>query len=280
MAQIPRGDGGTRNYASKRAQISRVSIGTDLALSSGMPTQIVGLHRPAHVRLSRVIPFRAISELPASAPDGVDVEERHEAASVCCQPGAAPRRGTDCQECPRFLGWRDDAAGLRVRCAWSERDRVRDGMTLAGALIVTGPRATCRDAAALAARHQVRHLLVVDGLWLVGVVAARELGGGGRVEDRMTRDIFAILGDATLGEALAAMVALDVGMLPVIGERFVIGVITRGDLMRLGLPPQRFDTPRLTLSEAGQVAAVRDDAEARDESDDSGAMTLADDTLP
>jgi hypothetical protein len=194
-----------------------------------MPTQIVGLHRPAHIQLSRAIPFRTTSERPSQE------------GQVCCQTGARLRSDEDCEACPRFLGWRDDGAGRRVACGWSDRDRVRDCMTLASALIVLSPSATCREGMRLAQRHRLRHLLVVDRYRLVGVIATRDLRGGGWVADRMTRDIWAVLGDATLGEALAAMVALRVSMLPVIGERFVIGVVTRSDLERLGVAPNLFE---------------------------------------
>src|SRR5581483_5755328 len=82
-----------------------------------------------------------------------------------------------------------------------------------------------------------QHLLVVDGLRLVGVISRRDLHlAGGWVADRMQREVYAVLGDATLGEALAAMRQLEIGFLPVIGERFVIGVLTRGDLIRAGAP--------------------------------------------
>jgi CBS domain-containing protein len=93
----------------------------------------------------------------------------------------------------------------------------------------------------LAQRHRLHHLLVVERYRLVGVIATRDLRGGGWIADRMTRDIWAVLGDATLGEALAAMVALRVSMLPVIGERFVIGVVTRSDLERLGVAANLFE---------------------------------------
>jgi CBS domain-containing protein len=94
-------------------------------------------------------------------------------------------------------------------------DRVRDWMT-SGALAVAEPGATCDAAIEVATRHRVRRLLVIDGVRLVGVVSLRDLGAGGVVAERMRRDLFTIVADASLGEAAAAMAELDVGMLPVI----------------------------------------------------------------
>jgi predicted transcriptional regulator len=152
-------------------------------------------------------------------------------------------------------------------------------MTLASSLIVIHPRATCREAEWLARHHQVAHLLVVDGLSLVGILSSDALGRDGRVADRMNREIFAVLGEATLGEAVAAMIAFDLGMLPVIGERFVIGALTRTDLIRMGVPPSVFRPPPRTLSEARQLD---EDLEERPTpiDDDSDLIPLCEDTRP
>ncbi|HEX9103436.1 MAG TPA: CBS domain-containing protein [Polyangia bacterium] len=246
-----------------------------------MAIHIVGLHRPATVQLRRPLAFRAaVVEREARAAECARGPLRRDAALVRCHRHASPRHGTDCQTCPRFVGWRDDGDGLHVRCAWTDRDRVRDCMTPAGALIVTTPGARCDDAAALARRHRVRRLLVVNGMRLVGVVSTRELRDGGRVGERMRSEVFAVLADAQLGEALATMVALGIGLLPVIGERFVLGVISRGDLRDIGVARPLFASPRLTLAEAVSLApAPADAAPAPSDADDSGLVSLDDDTL-
>jgi CBS domain-containing protein len=113
-------------------------------------------------------------------------------------------------------------------------------MTLASALAVTRPGACCEDADRLARDRHVEHLLVVERLRLIGVVTRRDLRLGGLVRERMSREVFALFSDATLGEALGAMVELRVGFLPVIGERFVIGAVTRTDLARVGVPAHLF----------------------------------------
>jgi CBS domain-containing protein len=206
----------------------RAILEPDLLLLWPVSTHIVGLHRPAHLRLKQVVTFHGVRERKAS-----------EAARICCQRGALLKSSADCAACPRFLGWRDGAEGLHVRCAWIDRDSVRDCMTVAGALIVTPPHASCDDAARLARRHRVRRLLVVDSMRLVGIVSLGNLGGSARlVGECMSREIFAIFSGATLGEAAAAMAALNVGLLPVIGQHFVVGVISRGDLLRAGAPLQ------------------------------------------
>ncbi|MGZ3441380.1 MAG: CBS domain-containing protein, partial [Polyangia bacterium] len=201
----------------------------DLLMLWPVSTHIVGLHRPAHLRLNQVVTFHGVRERKASMPLAMLGEERVEAARICCQRGALLKSSAECAACPRFLGWRDGADGLHVRCAWIDRDSVRDCMTVAGALIVTPPHATCDDATRLARRHGLRRLLVVDAMRLVGVVSLGDLGGSARlVGECMSREIFAVFSGATLGEAAAAMVALGVGMLPVIGQHFVVGVISRG----------------------------------------------------
>jgi CBS domain-containing protein len=237
-----------------------------------MSTHIVGLHRPAQVRLSHVIPFRGTSELAV------------ERSTIRCQPGAPRRTEIECQSCPRFAGWHDAADGRQVRCGWTDRDLVRDCMTYASVLLVTRPQTTCREADELARRHRVQHLVVVDGIWLVGVVSRRDLqGGSARVAERMAQEVFAVLSGATLGEALAAMVALRVGMLPVIGRRFVLGVITRNDLVRVGAPPDVFRAtglPPLTLREASGLHRLRDADEPvtpQPVDDDSDRVVLPDD---
>jgi CBS domain-containing protein len=150
-----------------------------------------------------------------------------------------------------------------------------------GALAVTEPGAACDAAIAVAARHRVRRLLVVDELRLVGVVSLRDLRAGGVVAERMRREVFAILADASLDEAAAAMAVLDVGMLPVIGERFVLGVITRGDLERIGAPARSLAPAGRTLTEAAHIMGADGDVASPNAvaDDDSGLIDLADDTI-
>jgi CBS domain-containing protein len=208
-----------------------------------MAVHLVGIHRPAHVLLGGVVQFQGVSEREAMTPLQAVGDERVREALVCCQSGLRERTGRECESCPHFAGWRDDRSQLRVRCAFGDRDPVRERMTLASALVVTRPHASCREAERLAQRHRLQHLLVVDGLRLVGVISSRDLQrAGGWVADHMQREVYAVLGDTTLGEAVAAMRQLEIGFLPVIGERFVIGVLTRGDLIRAGAPRQLLES--------------------------------------
>jgi hypothetical protein len=59
---------------------------------------------------------------------------------------------------------------------------------------------------------------------------------GDRIEDVMSREVYAISPRANLAEAAAAMSSYGVGCLPVIDDDAVIGMITRGDLRRGGVP--------------------------------------------
>jgi hypothetical protein len=62
-----------------------------------------------------------------------------------------------------------------------------------------------------------------------------------------------------------------VGMLPVIGERFVIGVITRDDLLRVGVSPELLRR-HLTLSEAAKVGFDHDDDPGPSDVDDDSDL--------
>ena len=74
---------------------------------------------------------------------------------------------------------------------------------------------------------------------LAGVVCGCDLAAADPEEpvcDVMASEVFAIEQSASLGEAAAAMSALDIGCLPVLRGSWLAGILTRGDLERVGLP--------------------------------------------
>jgi hypothetical protein len=220
-----------------------------------MAAHIVGSSTPGLIRVHERVVFDVIS-------DRGFVGATLNAARVCCQVGGALRGVRECQSCPRFVELSDDSIGLRVRCRWSDRDLVRDCMSSAGALVLTSPKTPCSEASALAERHGVRHLLVHDGIWFVGVASAREMKcrGATPVGEIMATEVFALAASATLGEAAAAMVKLGLRMMPVVSRGFLVGVLSHGDLLRIGVHPELLGHQRRqprTLIEAHELLLAK-----------------------
>ncbi|HZS37398.1 MAG TPA: CBS domain-containing protein [Polyangia bacterium] len=206
-----------------------------------MSVHVVGLSRPAEIRLSAEVPFRGVSEMRAALFGAGPADETHFAAAhVDCQRGGE-KSGRSCLDCPRLVDWQPTRPGeLAVRCQWTHHDPVRARMTCAGALITIEADAFCVDALETAARAGVHRLLVLKKGALVGMACGCDLRSGATagatVAEVMAAEVFAIGSGASLGEAAAAMSALGVGALPVVCGPWLVGLITRGDLARAGAP--------------------------------------------
>lgn len=133
-----------------------------------------------------------------------------------------------------------------------EQLRVRDIMT-ARPLTVRGD-APLREAAQRMVRAGIGGLLVVDeGDRLVGMLSERELmrhllssylqGGGSRslpapphgrraVRDVMTRQVLCVSPEQPLAEVASLMTNKDVDRVPVVTEGRLVGLLTRGDIVR------------------------------------------------
>jgi CBS domain-containing protein len=163
-------------------------------------------------------------------------------ARIDCQIGVE-RPGSDCERCPRLLSWRPGPTEREVtlRCAWLHTDPVAARMTAAAAIVAVTPSRRCVEADRVAAREGVHRLLVVDRDQLVGIVCRCDLqrAPSERVHSVMQREIAVIDAAATLAEAGAMMRAFGVGCLPVAREHRLVGIITRGDLLRAGLPEEK-----------------------------------------
>jgi CBS-domain-containing membrane protein len=205
-----------------------------------MPTHVVGLARPAHLRLDHASAFEAVVEVVAPlvrAPD--DDEEQLACGLVRCNPHGPLRSTVECQACLHFAGWHAEGERLHLRCRFTDRDPISSWMTQAAALVWVAPDERCAKAALKADAAVVHHLLVLDGGHLAGVVCRCDLGRAA-VDDvvaaHMTRDVFALPFSATLGEAAAVMRELHLGFLPIISGDLIAGVISRSDLQRAGIP--------------------------------------------
>lgn len=94
-----------------------------------------------------------------------------------------------------------------------------------------------------AARHLMKkarchHLIVMDGDHLVGVVSQRDLGGvredsipAGRVDSVMRSTVIAIPPEASLRAAAAMLRGYDIGCLPVVDGKELVGILTTSDLL-------------------------------------------------
>jgi CBS domain-containing protein len=163
-----------------------------------------------------------------------------DAAWIHCR-GGIHVCGDVCTMCSRFAGWRR-AGGDRVTvsCRFTDQDPVSTRMTPAALLATISPRTLCRAADEIARARDVRHLLVVSDGRLHGVLCRCDLfpADDTPAVTRLAEDQFAIVADAPLGTALAAMRELGLGCLPVLAGDAVVGVLTRGDLRRTGVPEE------------------------------------------
>ena len=117
---------------------------------------------------------------------------------------------------------------------------IRQCMTIAPHTIAR--HLSLSSAAAMMREHQVRHLPVLDGGKIIGVVSQRDilliesLPGVNptdvRVEEAMVQDVFAVEPDTPVGEAIETMIDRKLGSAIVTDGERVLGVFTTIDAMR------------------------------------------------
>lgn len=123
--------------------------------------------------------------------------------------------------------------------------RVRDAMTRE--VVTLGPEASAAEAWGVCQELGIRHLPVVEGGRLVGLVSDRDLrdvspprGSGGeretlgwvRLRDIMSTDLVTIHPLDTIEHAAREIYDRKIGCLPVVADGELVGIITSQDMMR------------------------------------------------
>jgi acetoin utilization protein AcuB len=122
-------------------------------------------------------------------------------------------------------------------------------------IVTIEPGDSVRDARATMRRHRIRHLVVVDGGRVVGIVSERDFGRAGRqdnatVQDVMSTDVVSATPATTLRQAANLMRGHTIGCLLVVDEDKLLGLVTTTDLLdQLGRgatrPKVRIEEPPL-----------------------------------
>jgi len=89
--------------------------------------------------------------------------------------------------------------------------------------------------------HRIRHLVVMEGKRVVGIVSERDLGGsrgaglrtGRTVEELMARDVATASPGTTVRQAANMLRGRTIGCLPVMEAAKLVGIVTVTDLLEL-----------------------------------------------
>lgn len=146
---------------------------------------------------------------------------------------------------------------------------VRDFMTPDP--VTADPGTTVHDALALMEHHGVRHLPVLVGDSLVGVVSDRDLVGEigfsfyswsapgtpkeTRLDEVMQKNVITVNPADPVIAAAVELSAQGIGCLPVIEDRKLVGIVSETDLLRL--VSQLEDSPGRVASAIGSIGAAR-----------------------
>jgi len=119
-------------------------------------------------------------------------------------------------------------------------------------LITVDKNASLRRARRILDQHRIRHLLVMDGKRLVGIVTDRDLRQAApssksplttsereefmdelKVAEVMSRKLITASPDTTVREAARVMVSEKIGCLPVVNGNQLVGIVTETDLLEM-----------------------------------------------
>lgn len=196
-----------------------------------MPVHLIGSGPGGVVEIGAPVRFHAVLRVHgAAAPDGTLASARVSCPRKGCVDGA------ECVDCVHLQAFRA-APEARLYCSVDDREPVGGWMRPKPPSTTVDAR--CHAADEFAAARGVHHLLVFDrALALVGIACRCDLGRGGTrsVADVMSGDVFAAAPSTPLGDAAAAMKELHIGCLPVVAGPLVLGIVTRRDLDRAGVP--------------------------------------------
>jgi acetoin utilization protein AcuB len=158
---------------------------------------------------------------------------------------------------------------------------VRDSMTRE--VVTVGAEASAAEALALCRENRIRHLPVLEGGRLVGIISDRDLrsaapalGDPARVEalgrirvaDKMVRDVATVHPEDPIEDAAVAMYERKIGCLPVVDGDDLAGILTSSDVLRAFVrlvgasePGSRLEValPNRSGSLAEVVGLVRDE---------------------
>lgn len=128
-------------------------------------------------------------------------------------------------------------------------------------LLTTSPNATVRTAREVMQEHHVEHLLVLDCDNVVGVICTCDMDGlrGHALVSRcMKADVVMIAPSATLEDAARLMRTRVVGCLPVASGNLLLGIVTREELARAGIPRGELGPACTTCGARHHVRAPED----------------------
>lgn len=137
---------------------------------------------------------------------------------------------------------------------------MRLGEIMTAKVTTIGPEAAASRAWSRMRNRRIRHLVVVDGGSVVGVLSERDLGGEGGAERRrgrtvrelMSAQIVSATPATTLRRAASLMRAGPIGSLPVLDDGRLVGIVTATDVLdELGVTepaPRRSGRPRVADS--------------------------------
>ncbi len=122
---------------------------------------------------------------------------------------------------------------------------VRDSM--AKQVVTVGPETMAAEALALCRENGIRHLPVLEGGRLVGIISDRDLRlatpalddpdravalGRIRVADEMAKEVATVRPEDPVEEAAMEMYERKIGCLPVVDGGGLVGIVTSSDVMR------------------------------------------------
>jgi len=110
-------------------------------------------------------------------------------------------------------------------------------------VVTATPATTVGEARRVFRKACIRHLPVLDGELLVGMVSERDLarsvGDALPVAEIMTRPVFVLSPTTTIRRAARVLAERRLGALPVLDGRKLVGMVSVVDLVRLGgVPPE------------------------------------------